>query len=196
MKSGRRPSTRGFSLVELSITIIFLIVVLGVLGGAVLNVQRDYVAERQLIEAQANARATMETIVRFVRMAGNNPQGIIFDAVDPDPDRNTRLDSIRLRGDWNPADGDLEDHYEDIVLGARSGIEYRGDPTFFANITEFTDSVGSLSFSYRDADNAPITDPIANQDSIAFVDIELRTEVAGAPDTILESSATMRIRED
>ncbi|MDA2938798.1 hypothetical protein MYX75_11120 [Acidobacteria bacterium AH-259-A15] len=186
----------GFSLVELLIVMAFLAITLGILGGSIIVVAHNYVSQRQLIEAQNNARVALDTMLRFTRMAGNNPQGITFDAIEPDPDGNTQADSIQLQGDWNPADGDVTDRYENIIFTTNNGVLYKEEPSFDTNPVEFVDSIESLTFTYRDADNVPIADPISNNGDIAFVDIELRTQVPNVPAMVFKSSATMRARRE
>jgi len=102
MKSDRSNPThrrqRGFSLVELTIVMASLSVILAMLGQIVFRVQKDYLEQRQLMEAKHNARVTMDTIIRLVRMAGYDPQDIITQPiVDADPDGNAQWDSIHLR---------------------------------------------------------------------------------------------------
>ena len=132
-------------------------------------------------------------LLRLVRVAGNNPQFITFEPIDPDPDGDTQMNTIRLRADWNPGDGILDDPYEDMIFSTSSGVLYVKQPSD-TNPVEFVDSIESLAFTYLDSDGATISDPVASKDSIAYVDIELRTQVPDVPAMVFRSSAVVQSR--
>ena len=187
----RQKKMQGFSLVELLIVMAVLTIVGTIVGQMIMSVQNSYMSQQGLIEAQNNARAALDLMVRLTRMAGNDPDRINFQAINPDPDNNGQLDSIHLRGDWNPADGALDDPYEDIIFSVNNGTMFKqepGDPGAVA----FLDSIGVLSFSYFDRNYTPIADPIGNPGSIATVEIIMQTEVPDSPAMEFRSSATMR----
>ena len=186
---------RGYTLVELMIVMIFTTVILGVLGGSIIAVQDQYLSQRRLMDAQNDARVALDTMLRLIRMAGNNPEDITFVAIDPDPDGNTQLDSIRLRGDWNPGDGDVTDPYEDMIITVSGGTLFKQEPSDGGPV-EFVDNVQSLAFTYREADNSDIMDLIANPGLIAFVNITLTIQVPDVPDMVFTSSAVLREREE
>ena len=94
-------------MVELLVVLVILAVIMGVTVQIFSGVGRSYESQRQLIEAQHSARAALDSLVRLIRLAGNNPRSIGLQAVDPDPDGNALLDSIQIQADWNPADGAL-----------------------------------------------------------------------------------------
>lgn len=184
----------GFSLLEMLVTLAILGLLMGIVGEVTLRVQRSYAAQREMIEAQNNARTALDTLTRLARMAGNDPARIGLLPVDPDPDGNGQLDSIALRSDWNPADGDLNDPYEAIIFTVSNGLLFKQEAADAAPI-EFLDRVESLVFLYFDSNNAPLANPTASPGLIASVDIILRTRVPGTPGREFRSSATLRIRE-
>ena len=192
MRGNRRME--GFSLAELMIVAVILTFVVGMIGSVVMIAQREYISQHALFEAQTNARAAMDLMLRLVRVAGNDPQEIGFEAIHPDPDGNHLMDSIRLRADWNPGDGALDDPYEDMIFTTSGGSLYVQRPTEDGPI-EFVDSIESLSFTYTDSSGSPITHPIAARESIAFVNIELHAPVPGGSDMEFNSSAVVRTRE-
>ena len=146
----------GFSLVELMIVMSMLSVVLGLVGFAMISVQGRYLSQQSLIDAQNNAKAALGMLLRLVRVAGNNPQFITFEPIDPDPDGDTQMNTIRLRADWNPGDGILDDPYEDMIFSTSSGVLYVKQPSD-TNPVEFVDSIESLAFTYLDSDGATIS---------------------------------------
>ncbi len=200
MKSDRSNLThrrqRGFSLVELTIVMASLSVILAMLGQIVFRVQKDYLEQRQLMEAKHNARVTMDTIIRLVRMAGYDPQDIITQPiVDADPDGNAQWDSIHLRADWNPPDGALDDPFEDVRFSTQSGSLFTKEPGDPAGGVEFLEGIESLAFSYLDNNKNAIPDPITNSDSIAYVELQVQIDPPDSSPQTFSSSATLRARE-
>ena len=192
----RCPSEKmqGFSLIELLVVTVILVIILGILGQMVVRVQRDYTSQRQLIEAQNNARTAMDTMVRLIRMAGNDPESFPgLQAIDPDPDGNSVLDSIHIQADWNPPDDDLDDGYEDVTFSTNSGTLWIKEGS--GATLPFIDSVQSMEFTYFNNTGAEITDPITNFNAIASVRIELRSQVPGSPLLVFTSQASLRSKE-
>ena len=184
---------KGFSLVELLIVIALLSVLMSITGQILVQVQGGYVSQNELMEAQNYAMATMDTLARLIRQAGNDPQRIDFVPIDPDPDGNGEWDSIHIRSDWNPPDGLLDDPNEDIVFSTQNGtlfVEESGQVP-----TEFLDGIESVTFSYFDRDNNPITDPAVTPDSIAHIRFDLEIQPEGSPSRTFSSGITIRTRE-
>ena len=181
---------------ELLVVMAVLIVVLGLIGSVMITIQRLYLSQQTLIDASNNARVALDLMLRLARVAGNNPERISFEPIHPDPDGNTQMDSIRLRGDWNPGDGVLDDAYEDMIFTTSNGVLYIQRPSDGSPV-EFVDRVASLTFSYKDRTGADISssDAVANRNVIAYVDIELRTSVPDVPDMLFKSSAVIRTRK-
>ncbi len=199
MKAQRKRrfgQARGFSLVELLIVTAVMIVVLGMIGSLMITIQRQYMSQQALIDASNNARVVLDLMLRLARVAGNNPEEISFEPIHPDPDGNSQMDSIRLLADWNPGDGDTDDAYEDMIFSTSNGVLWIQRPSDDEPV-EFVDRVESLTFSYKDSDGADISssDAVANRDSIAYVDIELRTSVPDVPAMLFKSSAVIRSRK-
>lgn len=192
----RFGQARGFSLVELLIVTAVMIVVLGMIGSLMITTQRQYMSQQALIDASNNARVGLDLMLRLARVAGNNPEEISFEPIHPDPDGNSQMDSIRLRADWNPIDGDTDDAYEDMIFSTSNGVLWIQRPSDDEPV-EFVDRVESLTFSYKDSNGADIisSDAVANRDSIAYVDIELRTSVPDVPAMLFKSSAVIRSRK-
>ncbi len=194
----RFGQARGFSLVELLIVTAVMIVVSGLIGSLMITIQRQYMSQQALIDASNNARVVLDLMLRLARVAGNNPnpEDFSFEPIHPDPDGNSQMDSIRLLADWNPGDGDTDDAYEDMIFSTSNGVLWIQRPSDDEPV-EFVDRVESLTFSYKDSDGADISssDAVANRDSIAYVDIELRTSVPNVPAMLFKSSAVIRSRK-
>ena len=192
MDSRQRES--GVSLIELLITTAILSIVLGIVAQVLAMAQRDYVSQRELVRAQDNGLVALDNLVRLIRMAGNDPESVTFQAIDPDPDGNGQLDSIQIRSDWNPADGALDDRYENVTFTTSDGSLFVQEPND-ANPIEFLENISSVAFAYFDSDSASIANPIASSDLIALVQIVLQTEVTGRDPVAHTSSVSIRSQE-
>jgi len=190
---------RGFSLIEmLTVVGVMAVVLLGV-GQLVDRMQRQYDTQRRQIEVVDNARAALDTLVRLVRLAGNNPRGLVgLQAIAPDVDGNGVLDSIAFQSDWNPGDGAVTDPYENIVFFVANGRLMKreaGDPP---EGVEFAEGVESITFSYADTEMNALPNPVAAAGQIAYVGVSLVVRPEGPPGTpplTINSGAAVRRRE-
>lgn len=183
-------NARGFSLIEVLISLGIFVLILGVISIIMNRTQRDYLQQQDLLDAQNNARAALDTMVRLIRMAGTDARKTGFTGLEPDPDGDGQLNSIRLRADWNPPDGLLASRYEDVLF-------FVGDDKLYIQEgngvpEEFVDRIRSISFSYLDRDNSPI-DPFATPGVIASVNVTMNTATSSA--MAFSSAATLRLRE-
>lgn len=147
-----------------------------------------------MIQAEINARTALDTLVRLIRMAGNDPSDLGFQAIDPDPDGNTQWDSIRIRSDWNPPDGVLNGSYEDVIFTVSNGTLMIQDPGT-APPAEFVEDIDLVSFSYFDSTGSGISDPVAQSGSIVRVDILVQAQPQNLPNLQLSSASTIRRRD-
>ena len=199
MRSARRREA-GFSLIEMLTVTAVAAVVLMLVGQLVAGMQRGFATQRAQVEAIDNARAALDTMVRLVRMAGNNPRGRAdVEAVHPDVDGNGLLDSLGLVADWNPADGDFDDPYESVLFFVSQGQLRKleaGDPP---EGVEFAPDVEALRVRFFDTGMGPIADPIATPGAIAFTELtlQLRPAAGAARSAPIEitSGASLRGRE-
>ncbi len=183
-------SDAGFSLIELLISTVVLSVVLGMVLQIFVTVQRQYVEQRQLVEIQTNAVTALDNMVRLIRMAGSDPEDIGVTALDADPDDNDSYDSIRMQADWNPADGALDDDYEDVTFTTANDvllIEEAG-----GGAVPFLEGINAITFTYLDDAGAAIADPVANVADIVLVRITLTTQTVGSNTMTFNSSAFVR----
>lgn len=184
----RTDSQRGFSLVEMLFGLVILTLVLGILGGIVGTVNKAYVEQRPRVESLNNASAAMDAMTRLIRMAGANTEA---QAIDPGFKVNGSYNSIRIRADWNPVDGDLLDPLEDITFSTSGGILNKQEPGDDRPVP-FLESIQSLTFTYYDSGNNLISDATVNNDKIAVVRIELETFSADASPMRFTSTVQMR----
>jgi prepilin-type N-terminal cleavage/methylation domain-containing protein len=196
VSSRRRGPTRpeaGFSLVELLATIVVMLVVLGIVTQVVIRSQVVYGQQREHLERRYSTATTIEMMLRLLRQAQD---------IDVDPDGNGVLDSIRIRADWNPRDGDFEavpetvpvDAYEDITFTRNGTTIFKWEPDFDADPVAFTDNINQLVFEYFNPAGGAVPNPLTSSDNqLAFVRVTVgTTPVDGQPGVVITSSASVR----
>jgi prepilin-type N-terminal cleavage/methylation domain-containing protein len=186
-----RDSMRGFSLVELLIVSTVMLVVLGIISAIVQSVQRNYAQQRPRIEAVSNASAAMDMMVRIILTSGNNPNNIASFPSTATPAIVPAANSIRIRSDWNPADGDLADPYEDVEFSTANGVlrkQERSIATPDAQPVPYLDNIESLTFTYLDV-NGNVT---ASGNAVARVGIILTTRTPDGNPMTFTSAASVR----
>lgn len=186
---------RGFSLVELLIVSTVMLIVLGMISGIAHSVQRSYSQQRPRMEAVNNATAGLDTIIRIARMAGANPRDIANFPSTALPAIVPQANGIRIRADWNPADGDLNDPYEDVEFTASNGTLLKKEATLSPSPdTEpvaFLENIESLNFTYLDVDNN-----VTNTgNAVAIVKVVMTTRTPDGIPMSFSSSASVRRME-
>jgi prepilin-type N-terminal cleavage/methylation domain-containing protein len=147
----------GFTLTEVMIAMVLLTIVMGSLFSLIVRAQRDYVRQREAVRAHEGLRMAEGAIASVLRSAGADPYQRGESVVDPDPLGNDAFDNLRVVADFNPADGDIEDLYEDVeiwveadTLKVRWQADEVGRPMVYP--------VESLRFWYFDVNGVEITD--------------------------------------
>ena len=114
-----RPSVRsraGFTLIEVLISFTILTVVIGSVMGVVASIQRNFTQQRARTRAHESLRAAQLIVATVLRSAGADPQDIGTTMLDPDPLSHGTFDNLRVVSDFNPADGDVLDMLEDVLI--------------------------------------------------------------------------------
>jgi Tfp pilus assembly protein PilW len=191
--ASRSDGAAGFSLVELLVTLMVMLAVLGVVTQVVARTSVASAQQRAHLDRRQNTVATTEMIVRLLRQAT---------MVHPDPDGNGVLDSIRIRADWNPRDGDWNpipetvpvDPYEDITFTVVGNTLFKEEPDFDAAPVAFADDVNTLQFAYFTPAGGAVPNPMAvTQGQLAFVRFTVgTTALDGQPGITITSSASIR----
>ena len=177
-------------MIELLISTVIMSIVLGMVLQILVSLQQDYLDQSELLEIQTNALTSLDTMVRLVRMAGSNPENIAVTALDADPDGNDAYDSIRIQADWNPADGALDDDYEDVAFTTSNDVLMISEQG--ATATPFLEGINAIAFSYLDSAGASIADPEANVGDIVTVRITLTAQTVNNDTMSFSSSAAVR----
>jgi prepilin-type N-terminal cleavage/methylation domain-containing protein len=184
-KPDRSPhAQRGFSLVELLVTMVVILAVLGTVTHIFIQSNKVYRQQRVHLDRRSSTTATLDMIVRLLRQA---------QTIATDPDGNGVLDSVAITADWNPRDGDTTDPYEDIRFSVANGALVKREPTDAAPVA-FADGITSLNFAYFNPAGGAVLNPlVATQAQLAFVTVTVQaTPVEGQPGVTLSSSASIR----
>lgn len=154
--SDRSGARAGLTLIEMLVTLTLLSVVMATVTGMVIRTQRDYTRQREVIRLQENLRSVELVVTRLLRTASVDPLDQNVGKVDIDPMSHGAFDNIRVRSDYNPADGDVADLLEDaLVYTARDTLYVRWQAGAVPQPVAFP--VRSILFEYFAADGTPIT---------------------------------------
>jgi prepilin-type N-terminal cleavage/methylation domain-containing protein len=155
MLTRRRSLRAGFTLVEMLVTLGLLSVVMGTVTVMITRTQRDYVRQREVVQTQENLRTVELVVTRLLRTATVDPMSTNVGSVVLDPLAHGAFDNIRVRSDFNPADGDVLDPLEDaLVYTARDTLYVRWQAGAVPRPLAYP--VRTILFEYFAADDTPI----------------------------------------
>ena len=210
MVGNKKHMQKGFTLVELMITLLISMIVVGSIYTAFISQQHTYIVQDQVAEMQQNIRAALMMITREIRMAGYDPKGTANAGI------TTALPGqISFTMDIN-SDGDTNDSGETIDYGftpstsspnvnwdvARDGIPDKdndGDGVIDAmslgrqiggagGYQPLAENIQAIEFYYTLADGTQTTSP-SNPDQIRAVTISILAR-AGNPDRDFNNTKT------
>lgn len=190
----RRLSRRndGFSLIELLITLTLLSVIMGSLFGVIVRTQREYTRQQIALTGEEILRAVEQSLTVILRSGGADPRTSGLTGFDPDPMNHGRFDNIRVVSDFNPADGDVLDDFEDVTF------QRRGDTVFVqwrqAGVMQpLAYPVADMVFEYYDADNTLLTTNVQAA-AATKVRIALSARSPARPNTLERRHAWVYLR--
>jgi type II secretory pathway pseudopilin PulG len=178
------PGEAGFSLVELLVTLIVTLAVLGTVGSIAVRSNVIFRQQREHFDRRYNVTSTLDMIGRLLRQA---------EIVMPDPDGNGQLDSVQIIADWNPRNGNTNDPYENIRFTVAGNTLFKREPADAAPVP-FADGISSVTFAYFNPGGGPVLNPLSvTQSQLAFVTVTvLSPAVDGQPGLSISSSASIR----
>jgi len=122
-----RDNQKGFSLVELLVSVTVMTLALSGLATLLIQNARINKSQRMAAEIQANARNTLSMVVQKLRSAGWDPTNAGLPTVTLDPDTTDSISEIEVFADLNE-DGDTLDADEQTLirhLGASNQVVWR-----------------------------------------------------------------------
>lgn len=167
MRSFRQKKGKGYTLIELLVSMAIAMVVLGALSGSFISQTKAYNAQENINEMQQNARAAMDLMAREIKMAGYDPTGASFAAVV-----TFASDQFRFVADVDK-DGDTTsatEENEDITYSfdAANNQLLRDDANDGKAAMVVAENITALSFEYLMADG---TTTATNSGEVRFIKI-------------------------
>lgn len=190
----RSGNAAGFTVVGMMVAFVVLGLVLSPLVRTLLTAQEGFVISRQRAQTAGSVRYAHLALTRFMRNAGSSPYRVPIEGIDPDPRRDGRFDDVRLRSDYNPADGDTDDLGEDLTFYVRADTLYMRSGS--ADLEQpYLVGVDSLAFEYYDRNGTLITDPVRVTERAASARVVVRGTVGSAENpTVRTLTGHVRLR--
>ncbi len=107
---------KGFTLVELMITMVISLIIMGAIFSAYQIQQKTYAAQNQVTEMQQNIRVAMDFLLREIRMAGYDPAQNVMKESNNYGILEATIGRFKFLQDLN-SDGDTSDANETITFG-------------------------------------------------------------------------------
>lgn len=150
LKSRRKhKDEQGFSLIELLIVTVVLLIVLGILATIISGVQSSYATHRERAAKHTDALASLNLITRIIRNAGSNTTQTALTA--------TGSNRLRVKSDWTISDDALDDPFEDVEFYVSNNVLYMTNVSPITNTVELAQNIESISFEYFDSNGASTT---------------------------------------
>ncbi len=109
---------RGFTLIEMMVSMTLLVIVMGSVFGVMAQSQREYAAQREVVRAKETLQGVEILLTRVLKSGRADPQQLGVGLLDPDPQDHGTFDNIRVVSDLN-GDG--------LTTGAMEDVEVRLD---------------------------------------------------------------------
>ena len=189
---------KGFTVLEMVISLGIMSIALTSIYGLYMTYVRVYTTEGVTSRVQQGVRAGINMMVRDIRMAGLDPEGVgTFGIVEANA-QSIRITADRdMDGDLDEPDlsgGSVESNLEQIAFTYDGNnllemILYNSDDTIETRDT-LLDNVSNLNFTYLDANDAAT----ANPNEIRSVVIEMTVRKPAGRGDPVSRTLTKRIR--
>ena len=188
----------GFTVIELLISLAIMSVAMTSIYGLYMSYVRIYTTEGVTTRVQQNVRASMNMMVRDVRMAGLDPTGSGIFGISEISNQSIRFTADRdMDGELDDPDlsaGSTEANLEQIAFTYDSTnllemILYNSDDSIESRDT-LVDNVSYMNFTYLDADDVITSNP----DAIRTVLIEMTVQKPAGRGGMVSRTLSKRIR--
>ena len=187
-------SERGMTMVELLVSSAVMLVVLGVTTTVMTKSSTMFTQQRAALDGRNSAAASVDLLTRLLRQSSCvSATAVYCQSIFPDADGNSVFDSVRVRADWNPRDGDLNDPYEDVLFVVANGTLWKREPADAVPVS-FGDARRSRCASPTPTRTAaPLANPVGRPDLIGGVNVTIVTTAGrGLPSVTSSSSISLR----
>ena len=172
---GNRSARCGFTLLEMVISVVLLSLVLTSLVGVVVKAQKDYVRQRDVDRGQDAIRGAEIAITTALRNANADPFETGSALLDPTPSGGATYNAVRVKSDYNPADGDFNDALEDVQFWLASDtlkVRWQAGGSSLA----LAHPIQALAFQYYDSAGTSLTTDAAVDTLAASVKVTITAD--------------------
>jgi prepilin-type N-terminal cleavage/methylation domain-containing protein len=162
----RLQARRGFSIVEMIISLSVGSIVAAAIFGTIAIMQRQYRTQRETRTVEDGMRVAEQMLRTVLQGAGADPRSIGVTALDPLTLTAGKGNQIRVRSDFNPANAAVTDTLEDVsvrVVADTLQVRWIAGGLFQA----LAYPVRSISFEYFDQAFTPLTTTATAANAIA-----------------------------
>jgi type IV pilus assembly protein PilW len=145
--------SKGFTLIELMVSMTISLVILAAIAGSFTLQNRQNSAEEQIGQMQQNVRAALDLMIREIQMAGYKPAGGSFNGI-----HTSTATTLRIKLDLDSSGVETDGTNDDIsyVFNNSTGVITRTLNNSAASAT-LADNITTFSFTYLDANGASTT---------------------------------------
>lgn len=122
----RRRARSGFTLLEMVVTLVTVSLVVAAISGALVSTQRELNRQRDAMKHDDTVRSVEILLVRLLRNGRADPRGVggTVAKINFNPQARPTWNNVRVRSDFNPADGNAAGDLEDVL------VDHVGDTLF------------------------------------------------------------------
>src|SRR5688500_11930405 len=110
-----RRARKGFTLIEMMVSMTLLVIVMGSVFGVMAQSQREYAAQREVVRAKETLQGVEILLTRVLKSGRADPRQLDIGLIDPDPLDHDVFDNIRVVSDLN-GDGLTDGAMEDVEV--------------------------------------------------------------------------------
>ncbi|HEX6057567.1 MAG TPA: type II secretion system protein, partial [Gemmatimonadaceae bacterium] len=159
----RRHARPAFTLIEVLISIVLLGIISTALFGTVLRVQRGYTEQRKIVAARETLRSVEMLVTRVLKNGRANPYSNGVGVIDANPLSQATSNNVRVRSDYNPADGTVAGNLEDVQIRLSNDTLYVRWKAGGAD-QPFAYPVSDILFEYFKTDGTQVTSSVLASD--------------------------------
>jgi len=177
---------RGFTLVDILVGLAMASVLMVAMVSLFTTLGRSYTTQNVSADVQEVTRAGVELMAQNIRMAGVNPGGKSGIGIV-----SAATNDIQFTSDLNLND-DIDDTYERIRYYLQG--DQLMQQLFAGNPMPLVENVTNLSFDYRDEDDDPVTDLVADLNEIRTVIISMTVQEPAGRGQPVRRTYSARVR--
>ena len=159
----KRRARKGFTLIEMMVSMTLLVIVMGSVFGVMASSQREYATQREVVRAKETLQGVEILLTRVLKSGRADPRQAGVGLLDPDPLGNGVFDNIRVVSDLN-GDGLTDGAMEDVEVRLESDtlwMRWQAGTTEQAVALE----VAELEFQYYALDGTELTNAVDAADA-------------------------------